>query len=162
MTSKMTFLSLLILGGFFVGCEDRQTEKKRVSTATVEFKKEAEVYLTKANGDTLQQLEIELADDDYERQTGLMYRTKMSRNRGMLFIFPNEQPRAFYMKNTHIPLDLIFLNSQNKIINISRNATPESLESIPSNAPAQYVLEINAGLSDEWNIEVGDSLILMR
>jgi uncharacterized membrane protein (UPF0127 family) len=162
MIRKTTFLSLLLLGGFFMSCKEQPQKRKQVSTAIIQFKKEAKLYLTRPNGDTIQQLEIEIADDEYERETGLMYRTQMKRNRGMLFIFPEEQPRGFYMKNTHIPLDLIFLNSQNKIVSITRNATPESLETIPSNAPAQYVLEINSGLSEEWNLQAGDSMILKR
>jgi len=86
----------------------------------------------------------------------------MEADQGMLFIFENEEPRGFYMKNTHIPLDLIFLDAQNKIVSITKDAKPESLETIPSNVPAQYVLEINGGLSDQWNLAVGDSLILNR
>lgn len=162
MIRKNAFLSLLIIGGFFMSCNEETKSSKKVTTSTIKFRKEAEVYLTKPTGDTIQHLEIEIADDDYQRQTGLMYRQVMKENRGMLFIFQNEQHRGFYMKNTNIPLDLIFLDADNKIVSISRNATPRSLQTIPSESPAQYVLEINAGLSDKWNLEIGDSLILNR
>ncbi len=91
-----------------------------------------------------------------------MYRNSMEQDQGMLFIFEKEEPRGFYMKNTNIPLDLIFLDSENKIVSISKNAKPKSLETIPSEEPAQYVLEVNAGLSDQWNLTLGDSLILNR
>lgn len=161
MIKRTTFLSLLLIGGFFMGCKDQSGEQKEVTTVPIEFKKEAEVYLTKPSGDTLQHLQVELADDDYQRETGLMYRTGMEKDQAMLFLFEDEQPRGFYMKNTNIPLDIIFLNSENKVVSIAKNAKPQSMETIPSNVPAQYVLEVNAGLTDQWNLEVGDSLILV-
>ena len=158
----MTFLSLLICSSFLTGCKDKPQASKEITTEPISFTQEAEAYLVKPAGDTVQHLKLEIADDDYQRETGLMYRQSMDEDQGMLFIFENEQPRGFYMKNTHIPLDLIFLDSKNKIVSITKDAQPESLETIPSNAPAQYVLEINGGLSDQWNLAVGDSLILNR
>ena len=158
----MTFLSLLICSSFLTGCKEKPRTTKEITSEPISFTREAEAYLVKPGGDTVQHLELEIADDDYQRETGLMYRSSMEPDQGMLFIFENEQPRGFYMKNTHIPLDLIFLNSQNKIVSIAKDAQPESLETIPSNAPAQYVLEINGGLSDQWNLAVGDSLIFHR
>lgn len=162
MINKTSFLSLLLAGSLLTGCKDNPASVKEVSTEAITFKKEAEAYLTKPEGDTIKHLQIEIADDDYQRETGLMYRESMEEDQGMLFIFDNEEPRGFYMKNTNIPLDLIFLNSKNKVVSISKNAQPKSMETIPSEVPAQYVLEINAGLSDQWEIAVGDSLILKR
>lgn len=162
MISKKAFLTLLFLGSFLTGCKNEDKTPIEVSTPKIEFKKEAEAFLVKPEGDTIQHLDIEIADDDYQRETGLMYRQKMEGNQGMLFIFEEEQPRGFYMKNTYIPLDLIFLNSQNKVVNIAKDAVPEDPSTIPSQAPAQYVLEVNAGLSELWNLEVGDSLILKK
>ena len=162
MISKKAFLTLLFFGSFLAACKNEDKPTKTVSTPEIEFKKEAEAYLVKSEGDTLKHLDLEIADDDYQRETGLMYRQSMEENRGMLFIFENEQPRGFYMKNTYIPLDLIFLNSKNKIVNIAKDARPEDLSTIPSNVPAQYVLEVNAGMADSWNLQVGDSLILRK
>ncbi|MDX1753437.1 MAG: DUF192 domain-containing protein [Salinimicrobium sediminis] len=155
-------MSLLITGSLLTGCKDKPEATKEIATEPVTFKQEAEAYLVKPEGDTIRHLKLEIADDDYQRETGLMYRQSMEADQGMLFIFENEEPRGFYMKNTHIPLDLIFLDSQNKIVSIAKDAKPENLETIPSNVPAQYVLEINGGLSDQWNLAVGDSLILIR
>lgn len=162
MNKKITFLSLLLVVFFMTGCKDKPQESKEIVTEPVVFKQEAEAYLTRAEGDTIQYLKLEIADNDYERETGLMYRESMEDDQGMLFIFDKEEPRGFYMKNTNIPLDLIFFNSQNRIVSIEKNARPKSLETIPSRVPAQYVLEVNAGLSEEWNLTVGDSLILNR
>ena len=145
-----------------MSCREQESSEKQINTAPIEFKKEGEAYLTDASGDTLQHLQIEIADDDYQRETGLMYRTGLKENHGMLFIFEDEQPRGFYMKNTNIPLDLVFLDAENRIVSISNHARPQSLETIPSKVPAKYVLEINAGLAENWNLQVGDSLILNR
>ncbi|MFD0977812.1 DUF192 domain-containing protein [Salinimicrobium gaetbulicola] len=163
MVRKYSLLSLLLLGGFFIGCkEEMKSPGKQVNTQLIEFKKEGEVYLTNTSGDTLAHLEVEIADDTYQRETGLMYRQSLQENRGMLFIFDTEAQRGFYMKNTNIPLDLIFLDSDLKVVSIGKDAKPHSLETIPSNEPAQYVLEVNAGLSDQWKLEPGDRLNLIR
>lgn len=161
MIRRSQIICLLLAAGLLTGCKNK-SETKSIDNTAIEFTKEGEVYLTGTAGDTLKHLEIEIAETPYERETGLMYRESLEQEQGMLFIFENEEPRGFYMKNTYIPLDLIFLNSNNKIISIQREAQPESLETIPSEKPARYVLEINAGLADEWNLQVGDSLILNR
>jgi hypothetical protein len=117
------------------------------------------LHLKKRNTDSIiKKLDIEFAEDDYETQTGLMYRTKLDTNQGMLFIFPNEQIRSFYMKNTKIPLDIIYINEEQQIVSFQKNAKPFDETPLPSGAPAKYVLEINAGLSDEWNLEVSDKI----
>lgn len=162
MTGKSTFLTLLLAGTIAVSCKEKTESKPQDLSEPVSFTQEAEGYLVKTLGDTIKHLKLEIADDDYQRETGLMYRQSMEQDQGMLFIFENEAPRGFYMKNTNIPLDLLFLDAENKIVSISRNAKPQSMETIPSEVPAQYVLEINAGLADQWNLTVGDSLILNR
>ena len=93
-------------------------------------------------------LDIEIADDEYQTQTGLMYRKSMNTNEGMLFIFKDEAPRAFYMKNTQFALDIIFINSNKKVVSIQKNAQPLNLKPLASEGEAQYVLEVNAGLTD--------------
>ncbi len=162
MINKTSLFSLMLAATLVTGCKDKAAPVKEIKTEAVTFKKEAEAYLIKSTGDTIKHLQIEIADDDYQRETGLMYRESMEDDQGMLFIFDREEPRGFYMKNTNLPLDLIFLNSENKVVSIYKNAKPQSLETIPSQVPAQYVLEVNAGLSDQWNFAVGDSLILKQ
>ncbi len=162
MIRKNAFLSLLLAGSLATGCKDKPEPAQQSISEPIGFTKEAEAYLVKTTGDTIQHLQLEIADDDYQRETGLMYREAMDEDQGMLFIFENEEPRGFYMKNTKIPLDLIFLNSEEKIVSIAKNAQPGNLETIPSQVPAQYVLEVNAGLAHQWNLTVGDSLILNR
>jgi len=146
-------VSILLLNG--ISCK----EEKAVTVKPVEisFIKEGELSIVR-NDSILKRLDIEIADDEYQTQTGLMYRNSMENNQGMLFIFPDERPRSFYMKNTRIPLDIIYINSKKTMVSIQKNAKPYNETSLPSDGSAQYVLEINAGLSDSWNLQVGDHI----
>ena len=87
-----------------------------------------------------------------------MYRNSMKPNQGMLFIFDDVQERYFYMKNTHIPLDIIYINRDKKIVSFQKNAKPLDETPLPSNVPVKYVLEVNAGKADTWSLSVGDSI----
>ncbi len=155
---RKALFPFLLLGflNIFFSCKNEQKEVKKITKAIPHFKKEGQLTLSKSNGTTLKTLNIEIADDDYQRQTGLMYRTTMKPLEGMLFIFPNQAPRSFYMKNTLLALDIIYIDSSKKVVSIQKNATPLNETSLPSEGPAQYVLEINAGLSEAWKLEKGD------
>lgn len=149
-----TCTSFCLLCLSLVSCKD---EQKTVKPIVITFKKEGELTIRKASNDSIiKAIDIEIADNDYETQTGMMYRDSMEENQGMLFVFPNEQYHAFYMKNTKIPLDIVFINSNKTIVNIHKNARPYDESPLPSSAPIQYVLEVNAGLSDTWGLEAGD------
>lgn len=100
--------------------------------------------------------QVEIADTEPERQLGLMNRASMARDRGMLFKFEDEAPRSFWMRNTYIPLDIIYVASDGRIVSIAKMAQPLSDVSLPSDGPAKGVVEINGGLSDELNIRPGD------
>lgn len=159
MESKFKLVLAFILLGIFGSCgDDKQPE---VETVEIEFKKEGELFLLK-DGEVNQQVDIEIADTEYERQTGLMYRETMEDNQGMLFIYANEAPRSFYMKNTYIPLDLIFYDKDSTVVSFIENAVPLDETSLPSEKPAQFILELNAGKVDEWNITVGDKMSFER
>jgi uncharacterized membrane protein (UPF0127 family) len=82
----------------------------------------------------------------------------MEENQGMLFIFPDEQIRSFWMRNTFISLDMIFVNSNKEIVTIHKNTRVLSSESYPSAEPATYVIEVVAGFTDKHNIKVGDKV----
>jgi len=87
-----------------------------------------------------------------------MYRNAMEMNQGMLFIFDDVSMHYFYMKNTQIPLDLIYLDEKRRIASFQKNAQPMNENSLSSKVPVKYVLEINAGLADKWSLAVGDSI----
>jgi len=142
---------------FFTNCVEKKETK--VLTKKVTFKKEGDLKLLKAESDSIiKNLQIEIADNEYETQTGLMYRSSMKDSEAMLFIFENEIRRSFYMKNTEFALDIIFINMDKKVVSIQKNAQPLDQTSLPSEAPAMYVLEVNAGLSDKWGLTPGDSI----
>jgi hypothetical protein len=134
-------------------------DKKIIKQVEIPFTKEGELTLYKSASDSIiSKIDIEIADTEYDTQTGLMYRNSMKELQGMLFVFPDERPRSFYMKNTTFPLDLIYIDKNKTIVSFQENAQPLDESSLPSNAPAKYVLEVNAGLVNKWQLQVGDRI----
>ncbi len=105
-------------------------------------------------------ISAELAGTQEEWQRGLMYRTYLPENSGMLFIFPDEQQRSFWMKNTLIPLDIIFASSNMSIVDIKENFQPCEADPCPSyvSKPAMYVLEVNGGFVERNQIKINDKI----
>ena len=100
--------------------------------------------------------QVEIADNDEERARGLMYRESLAADRGMLFIFERAGPQSFWMRNTLVPLDIIFIGADGRILNIARQTKPLSLKSNPSEGPAQFVLELRGGEAARRGIAPGD------
>jgi uncharacterized membrane protein (UPF0127 family) len=107
---------------------------------------------------------VEVADDDAERAQGLMFRDRMDDDRGMLFIHDSEERLAYWMKNTRIPLDILYFDSQRKLVSQQRDVPPcsagDRCPSYPSQAPALYVLELNAGQAARLGLKNGEELRL--
>lgn len=101
-------------------------------------------------------LRVEIADSDLERMRGLMFRKNMPEKEGMLFIFDEENLTPFWMKDTYMPLDILFINSQKEIVDIAENTQPLSEELVPPHAPYRYALEVNAGFVKKYKVERGD------
>ncbi len=122
-----------------------------------QFVKEGELeFLKKDRKTVVRKIEVEIADNDREREIGLMYRKSMDDSRGMLFIFPKQELQSFWMKNTIIPLDIMYVSSDKEIVKIYRNTTPFSENSLPSGKPAMYVVEVAGGFSERHGITEGD------
>tara|TARA_R110002020_G_scaffold85914_6_gene211965 strand:+ start:132185 stop:132667 length:483 start_codon:yes stop_codon:yes gene_type:complete len=154
---KKKIALLLILSGLvFTSCKNENTTSFKEDA--IAFTQEGTLKIIKPDSTVAASLKIEIAETDYETETGLMYRKSMAENEGMLFIFDEIQERYFYMKNTNIPLDIIYIKADKTIGSIAKNAKPLNEESLPSGLPIQFVLEINAGLSDKWNLQPGDSV----
>ncbi len=100
--------------------------------------------------------DIEIASSNEERSQGLMYRKNMATNAGMLFVYEKPNNIMMWMKNTYIPLDMLFLNSEGKIVYIKENTTPHSTKTISSDQDVIGVLELNAGTAFKLGIKVGD------
>jgi uncharacterized membrane protein (UPF0127 family) len=126
------------------------------------FKKQGELRFFTPKQDFIAGVDIELAQDEPQRQLGLMYRDTLAENQGMLFLFDNEEVRSFWMKNTVLSLDMIFVNARNEVVTIHKYTTPYSEETYVSTKPAKYVLELNAGYADRKKISVGDRISWSR
>lgn len=106
---------------------------------------------------------LEVAENDTEREEGLMNRTELGKNEGMLFVFPQEDERTFWMKNTLIPLDIIYLDSEKTVVDVDTaypepNTSEENLTRYPSERPAKYVVEVNAGFAENNSIRKGSKV----
>lgn len=106
-----------------------------------------------------QRYQVELAQDDATRARGLMFRDEMPADHGMLFIHDREEPQAYWMKNTHIALDILYFDEQRRLVSQQRDVPPCTLGDgcppYPSNAPALYVLELNAGQANRLQLKDG-------
>ena len=101
---------------------------------------------------------VEIADDDAERERGLMFREPLAEDRGMLFQFPDAGERGFWMKDTPSSLDILYIDPQGRIVSIASHTTPFSQAIIPSNGAANGVLELRAGRAEEIGARAGDQV----
>ena len=110
-------------------------------------------------------VKIELAADDPTREQGLMYRDRVSAGTGMLFLFPQAGDYPFWMKNTLVPLDMIWLDDQRRVVHVASNVPPckaDPCPSYPPNAPSRYVLELGAGEAAKHRVANGSTLTFER
>ncbi len=120
-----------------------------VREGTLEFKR---------GDETLDTIGIEIADDDSTRERGLMERNSLPDRSGMLFIFDEETPQRFWMANTRISLDLVFAAADGDIVEIARYTRPLSQQGVESATPALYVVEVQAGYTENLGLVVGDRI----
>ena len=142
------FILYLVLPGVF---QNSREDKEYM------FRKDGELTITDfKSGKIKAALKIQIAETEFDRELGLMFRKHMEENRGMLFIFPEATIQSFWMRNTLIPLDMIFIDADKKIVTIRKDTKTLSDETYISSEPAKYVLEVNAGYTDANNIRTGD------
>ena len=115
-----------------------------------------------AGRDACHRFDIYLALSREQQRRGLMRVRSLPSSTGMLFVYATEDKHSMWMKNTFIPLDILFAKSDGTILSIARNTVPQSLESISSTGPVMYVLELNAGITERLAIEPGSQLIWER
>jgi len=136
------FVALTACAGATRGPDGQPLEPLTVKTATGEHR-----------------FMVEIADDEAERQRGLMNRAPLADDRGMLFQFPDVAPRSFWMHNTPSSLDIIYIDPRGRIVSIVKNARPNSDALLPSQGAAMGVLEVRAGRSDEIGAKAGDTVL---
>lgn len=108
---------------------------------------------------------IEIAEDNATREHGLMDRTQMAADHGMLFVFQDDAPRAFWMKNTKIALDMLFFDADRRLLSVQHNVPPctaDPCTPYSSGAPARYVLELNGGAAAKAGLSPGDEMQIHR
>lgn len=118
------------------------------SQGTLEIQTESDVL----------KFQIEIADDEKERSRGLMFRKSLDEMSGMLFIYPEPRVASFWMKNTLISLDMVFIDAEGRVASIATNTTPLSLSAVSSGVPVLTVLEIDGGDAERLGIDVGDTV----
>jgi uncharacterized membrane protein (UPF0127 family) len=154
-TISSLLLSLFLLFGLSCTAKkDAPTEKKTGRTLELT---ETVTFLDDS-GNEISTVRVALADDQDERNQGLMDVNEMPNDAGMLFIFPEEQPLSFYMANTPLPLDIMFVNSDSVIVRIHHNTAPFDSKQLPSDAPAKYVVETNGGYAVSNDIREGHKI----
>ncbi len=146
-TTRLCSVLILVLGlGASCATEDNSdtVEKPTFREGTLAF--------YEPNGDTLKTISIEIAASDPERQRGLMRQQSLGYDRGMLFIFDEVNDGGMWMKNTPLPLDIVFVAPDSQVINIVRRTTPFSEENIEPAAPRKFVVEVRAGFADRFGL----------
>jgi hypothetical protein len=144
---------------FNAACSRRRALDPKARGFEVPFKIEGRVaFIKRSRSDTAAAIGVEIADDEEQRARGLMWRYAMPDSNGMLFVFDQEEPVSFWMRNTYLPLDIVFVNRAKEIVAIRSNTTPLSDDLLPSNQPVRYVVEVNAWFCASHGIEVGDRI----
>ncbi|MES3630118.1 MAG: DUF192 domain-containing protein [Longimonas sp.] len=156
---------LALCGAVLLGCAEEEAGAPADAQEEIEdpipFRSDGTLHVLQEN-DTLRTLDIEIADTDSARARGLMERTSLPEDSGMLFIFEQEQPQSFWMANTPLALDIIFADREGEIVSMTKYTRPYSQEQVQSGVPAQHVLEVPAGYADQVGIIEGQRLVWTR
>jgi len=147
---KLKFAYILFLSSLFFSVACSRTEGQASGLRTVQ----AKVF---RDTKELASFTLEVAETPQQQAKGLMFRTEMSEKNGMIFVYPREQHNSFWMKNTYISLDMLFLDSKRKIVGILHNVPVLNEEPRSVNAKSKYVVELVAGVSQKKGLKEGDS-----
>lgn len=163
-------VGVIVLSGLLVGCSNnkpRELNKKiarsvmrsrpeKSKPGDIAFHGDGTLSIISSSGAKIIDAAYERANTPEKRAQGLMYRTSMDEQQSMLFVYEDVAPRYFYMKNTYIPLDILFLDGEKKVVSICRNTKPCSEELLPSVSGARYALEVCAGFCQRHGVVEGD------
>lgn len=151
-------LAIFFLKPILFDSRGKEISKPADKSITMEpqFSNEGNLVFLNAEKDTIRRVDIEIADNDQERTQGMMYRTSMSYDKAMLFIMPYERPQSFWMRNTKMSLDIMYVNGDMEIVTIYKHTQPYSDSPIPSFKKAKYVVETAAGFCDKFGIKEGN------
>lgn len=155
--SNSRFVIVIIIGIaiFLAGCSQDEPKKKETSQEGRTLEYSREVTFMDSDGDEITTIQVAVADDADERNMGLMDVNNLPSDKGMLFIFEEQEPLSFWMANTPLSLDIFFVNESREIIRIHQNTRPFSDKNLTSEKPARYVIETNSGFSLSHDIREG-------
>lgn len=154
MSLTRLLVPMVLIPILFVGCGSKKSEKESPNRGRQLQPTEVVTFLDN-DGQEISTVKVALADEPEERNQGLMDVNEMPDDVGMLFIFPNEDQRSFYMANTPLPLDILFVSADSTIVRIHHSTTPFSSEQLPSDKPAKFVVETNGGYCVSHDIQEG-------
>jgi len=162
---RMALLMLLLLipivaGIVYMSMPSKPSKPKNMGP---KFQKEGMLQFTdELQTQVLASIDIEIAETDDDRTRGLMWRRSMEEEQGMLFIMEQQEMQSFWMLNTYIPLDILYIDESLRIVTIRKDTKPQTLDPVPSSQPARYVLEVNGGYCDRHNIREGHFIKYQR
>ena len=146
----MKSIILLLLVAVLTGCG---SEPDSSVISEKKFRKDGTLDFIAADGSTITTIDIEVVQSREAQATGLMGRRSIPSTTGMLFVYDAPKDQSFWMKNTPVPLDIIFIGSDSSVVNIVKRTKPLSTATIESTSPAQYVLEVRGGFTDRMKID---------
>ncbi|MFT5144706.1 MAG: uncharacterized membrane protein (UPF0127 family) [Rhodothermales bacterium] len=146
-----SFLTLLLLAG----CN---SEQPPTVAQDITFRGDGLLDFVRADSTVITRIAIELAETDSSQARGLMDRRSLPERGGMLFVNDTVEPRSFWMRSTPLPLDIMFIDAENRVVNIVARTTPYSDDRINSEGPAQHILEVRAGFTERFGIVPGTEI----
>ena len=156
--TRRSALAALVLAAPLAACgPDDDTPAPPTARESIPFRIDGRLSFVR-DGDTLRTIDIEIADTDSSRSRGLMERTEIPPDTGMLFVFPSAQRQAFYMANTPRSLDIQFYGPDSTLLNVAENTTPFSFDNVYSEGAAQFVVEVPAGVTRRLGLVEGDRI----
>lgn len=154
--TKLSFLAIFIL--LVVGCEEKSKTESTLDSQGIKYDFSDTLTFLDKNDNEISTFRYASATTDEQRSQGLMDVHSMPRDAGMVFFFDVEEEQSFWMANTPLALDIIYVNAEGVIVSIYQNAKPFSDKSMPSGEPAKYVIETNAGYTIDYDIKEGDKV----
>lgn len=158
------FLAILLAALVVGACSDESRAPDAGPTPneqTIPFRDDGDLTFLRSGEDVVT-IDIEIADSDSTRQRGLMQRASLPDKSGMLFIFDRDKVQSFWMSNTPLALDLLFVDRDSQIVDIEKYTQPFNASSITSDVPAQYVIEVPAGFADTYGLTEGERVRWVR
>jgi uncharacterized membrane protein (UPF0127 family) len=148
----------LLIAAFCIGAGCGSDTNSNAIRTEIPFRADGILEVLREDGSLITTLAIEIAEGDSARARGLMDRRSIPARGGMLFLDDEVRVQTFWMKNTPLPLDIVFVSADSQVVSIAKRTRPFSEETVSSTAPAQFVLEVRGGLTDRYGIDSTSSM----